>query len=103
VFGDIEDVAKHISASVGESVELAAILNAAEGNGASYFKGLYAMPHFSALYGTYTVTLQDLKALLKASTLADQTNPPKTTGQQTTRGSFHKVRSRKRHATNQND
>jgi hypothetical protein len=33
--------------------------------------------NFSALYGTYTITLDELKAVLKASILADQTNPPK--------------------------
>jgi hypothetical protein len=32
---------------------------------------------FSALYGTYTVTLQELKAVIKAKTLVGQTNLPK--------------------------
>jgi hypothetical protein len=81
VRGDIEDVARHIPASVRESAEWAAIVNAAEENGASYCRALHGKPLFSALYGTYTVTLQELKAVLKANTLADQTNLPKTTGQ----------------------
>jgi hypothetical protein len=70
-------------------------LNAAEENGANYCKALRGKPLFSNLYGTYTVTLQELKAVLKASTLADQTNIPKTTGKQTTQeGSFQEVRRR---------
>jgi hypothetical protein len=58
VLGDIEDVARHIPASVGESAEWSAIANAAEENGASYCKGLHGKPLLSALYCTYTVTLQ---------------------------------------------
>jgi hypothetical protein len=56
VLSDIEDVARHIRASVGESSEWSAIVNAAEDNGASYYKGLHGKPNFSAVYGTYTVT-----------------------------------------------
>jgi hypothetical protein len=41
LLGDIEDVAGHIPASVGESAEWAAIVNAAEENGANYCKGLH--------------------------------------------------------------
>jgi hypothetical protein len=78
VLGDIEDVARHIPASVEDSAEWSA-----EENRAKYCKGLRGKPLFSALYDTYTVTLQELKAVIKARTLADQTNIPKTTGQQT--------------------
>jgi hypothetical protein len=89
VLGDIEDVARHIPASVGESAEWAAIVNAAEENGASYCKSLYGKLLFSALYGTYTVTLHELKAVLKTSTQAGQANVPEPTRQQTTKeGSF---------------
>jgi hypothetical protein len=49
VLGDIENVARHIPASVGESAEWAAIVNAAEENGASYCKDLHGEPLFSAL------------------------------------------------------
>jgi hypothetical protein len=38
MLGDIENVARHIPASVGESAEWAAIVNAAEENVASYCK-----------------------------------------------------------------
>jgi hypothetical protein len=44
VLGDIEDVAGHTPATVGESEEWAAIVNAAEENGASYCKGLHGKP-----------------------------------------------------------
>jgi hypothetical protein len=52
------------------------------------------------MYGTYTVTLQELKAVIKARTLADQTNVSKTTGQQINKeDDFQEVRRRKRCAT----
>jgi alanyl-tRNA synthetase len=82
VLGDIEDVAEHTPASVWESAKWAAIVNAAEENGASYCKALDGKTLFSALYGTYGVTLHELRALLKASTLTCQTNSPKPQGNQ---------------------
>jgi hypothetical protein len=79
--------------SVGESAEWAAIVNAGEENGASYCKGLHGKPLFSALYSTYTVTLDELKDLLKASTL---------TGQQTTQeDGFQEVQRKKRRTTDE--
>jgi hypothetical protein len=33
--------------------------------------------HVLGIYGNYTVTLDELRAMLKVSTLADQTNSPK--------------------------
>jgi hypothetical protein len=54
------------------------------------------------VYGTYTVTWQELKAVIKARTLADQTNIPKTTGQQTKEeDDFQEVRRRKMRATDE--
>jgi hypothetical protein len=49
---DTEVLAGHTSASVGESEEWAAIVNAAEENGVSYCKALHGHTLFSALYGT---------------------------------------------------
>jgi hypothetical protein len=49
LLGDIEDVAKHILASVGESVEWSTIVNDAEENGVLYFKGLHGNPLFVCL------------------------------------------------------
>jgi hypothetical protein len=57
VLGDIADIAGHTQASVGGSAEWAVIVNAAEGNGANYCKAVHGKTLFSALYGTYTVTL----------------------------------------------
>jgi hypothetical protein len=71
VLGYIEDVAGHTPASVRESSEWAAIVNAMEENGASYCKCLHGKPLFSALYGTYTINLDELKDVLKTSTLTD--------------------------------
>jgi hypothetical protein len=80
VLSDIEDMERHITDSAGDGAEWDAIVNAAEEYGASYCNGLHGKPHFSALYGTYTVKLQGLNA----RTLADQTNLPKTTENQKT-------------------
>jgi hypothetical protein len=103
LLGDVDDVAGHIPGSVERSAEWAAIVNAVEGNEANYCKAVHGKPLFSTLYSTYIVTLHELKAVLKASTLADQTNSPKTTGQQTKQeGSFQEVRRRKRRATQRN-
>jgi hypothetical protein len=49
VLGGIEDVAGYTPVSVGESAELAVIVNAAEEN----CKALLGDLRFSALYGTY--------------------------------------------------
>jgi hypothetical protein len=51
---------------VGESVEWISTVNIAEDKGASYCKAFNGEPLFRALYGTYTVTLIELKAVLKA-------------------------------------
>jgi hypothetical protein len=57
---------------------------------------------FSAMHGSYTVTLQEIKVMIKARTIAGQTNLPKATGQQTTQESgFQEVRRRMRRATNE--
>jgi hypothetical protein len=70
LLGDIKDVAGHTPASVGESVEWAVTLNAAEENGANYCKAFHGQALFSALYGPYTVTLDQFKVVLKTSALA---------------------------------
>jgi hypothetical protein len=54
---------------------------------------------FSALYGTYTVALHELKAVLKASTQAGQSKTPKSAATQ--EDGFKEVRRRKRHSTNE--
>jgi hypothetical protein len=49
-----------------------------------YCKAFTVKTVFSDLYDTYRVTLNELKAVLKASTLSRQTKAPKSKGQQTT-------------------
>jgi hypothetical protein len=90
VLCDIEDVASFTPSSVGESEEWAAIVSSAEDNRESFCKALRGKPLFSALYGTYTVTLNELKNVLKASSQ---------TGQRKQADDFKEVRSRKRHST----
>jgi hypothetical protein len=74
---DIEDVAGYTPASVGDSEQWSSIVNAAEENQLNFCKAITGKTLFSALYGTYTVTLHDLKALLKASSPASQSVTPK--------------------------
>jgi hypothetical protein len=57
----MEDIASITPASVGERREWAAIVSSAEENHESYCQALRGKPLFSALYGTYTVTLNELK------------------------------------------
>jgi hypothetical protein len=69
VLGDIEGVAAYTPASVGNSEQWSAIVNSAE-NRQNLCKTLSGKTLYSALYATYTVTLQELKAVLQANTLA---------------------------------
>jgi hypothetical protein len=57
---------------VGESSKWTSIVNSAEENRANFRKGLDGKPLFSALYGMYTVILNEMKAVLKVSALAGQ-------------------------------
>jgi hypothetical protein len=68
VLRNIEDLAGYTPPVVGESSDWTSVVDSAE-NRANYCKVLSGKTLFSALYGTYTVTLNALKAILKASTL----------------------------------
>jgi hypothetical protein len=70
VLSDIEILAKCTPAKVGESSEWTSILSSAEENRANVCKILEGKPLFSALYGIYTVTLNELKAVLKVNAQA---------------------------------
>jgi hypothetical protein len=59
VLCDIEDVAGYTPASVGNSDQWSSIVIAAEGNRRNFCKALDRKTLYSALYGTYTVTLQE--------------------------------------------
>jgi hypothetical protein len=66
VLCNLEDLASYTPLSVGQSEEWAAITSSAE-NREIFCKVLRGKTLFSALYGTYTVTLNELKSVLKAS------------------------------------
>jgi hypothetical protein len=94
VLCDIEDVAGYTPAPVGESEQWSAIVNAVEENTQNFCKALTGKTLFSALYGTYTVALQELKTLLKAHAPAGQSKTTEEDG-------FKEVRRRKRHSSNE--
>jgi hypothetical protein len=97
---DIENLAGYMPALAGDSREQTSIVKTANENRASYCKALTRTTLSSALYSTYTVMLNQLKVILKASTQAHQANVPRATGQQNTQEEFFKeVRRRKRQNT----
>jgi hypothetical protein len=67
VLCDLEDLASYTPLSVGQSEECATITSSKEENRENFCKALRGKTLFSALNGTYTVTLNELKSLLKAS------------------------------------
>jgi hypothetical protein len=73
-----------------------AVVSTTEENWASYCKALSGKALFSALYGTYTVALQEIKALLKVSTTT-----PQSAKKPTQEEGFQEVRRRKRHTSNE--
>jgi hypothetical protein len=70
LLSDIETLAKCTPAKVGESSEWTSIVSSAEENRANFCKILKGKPLFSALYGIYTLTLNELKAVLKVKAQA---------------------------------
>jgi hypothetical protein len=70
VLCDIEDVAGYTPASVGESEQWSSIVSTVEENCANFCKALSGKTLYRALYGIYTVTLNELKGLLKTRTTA---------------------------------
>jgi hypothetical protein len=61
VLCDTENLANSTPISVGEGEEWAAIISSAEDNREDYCKVLSRKTLLSALYGTYTVTLHNLR------------------------------------------
>jgi hypothetical protein len=90
VLCDVEGIACLTPASFGESKEWAAIVDSAEENHESYFQALRGKPLFIALYGTYTVALNELRSLVKASSQDEQAKQANV---------FKEVRRRRRHST----
>jgi hypothetical protein len=69
-------------ASVCENEKWSSIFSTAEGNRQNCCKIISGKNLFSALYGTCTVALHELKAVLKASTPAGQSKTPKSAATQ---------------------
>jgi hypothetical protein len=96
VLCNIESLASCTPSAVGNSPEWQAVVSSAEENRANYCKALSGKTLLSAIYGTYTVALQDLKSVLKGSSskAGDSTQPTNEDG-------FQEVRRRKRHSSNE--
>jgi hypothetical protein len=102
VFCDIEDVAGYAPASVGESDKWTAIVNTVEENCVNYCKAFSGKTLYSTLYGMYTVTLKELKGLVKASIFAEESsNTDVTEEQPDEEEGFQEVRRHKRHSTDE--
>jgi hypothetical protein len=98
VIRDIEEMARYTPASGGESEQWSFIVSTAEENRQNFCKVHNGKNLISALYGTYTVALHELKAVLKASTPLDQSKTPKSAANQ--EDGFKEARWRKWHSTN---
>jgi hypothetical protein len=87
---------------VEESSECTSIVNSVEEITANFCKALDWKPLFSALYGMYTVMMNELKAFLKVSAQAGQSGiMNKTSKEPTAQGDyFHEVKRCKRHICN---
>jgi hypothetical protein len=99
VIRDIEEKTRFTPASMGESEQWSTTVSTGEENWQNFRKGLNGKNLSSALYGTYTDALHELKAVLKASTPAGQFKTPKSAATQ--EDGFKEVRRRKRHSTNE--
>jgi hypothetical protein len=84
---------------MGESEQWSSIVNIAEENRQNFCKALNRKTLFSVLHGTYTVALQELKALLKEISPASKSETSKCAASQ--EDDFKEVRRRKRHSTNE--
>jgi Flp pilus assembly protein TadG len=78
----MEEMARYTPATVGESEQWTFNVSTADKNRQNFCKALNGKNLFSALYGTYTVALQEFKAVLKASTPAGQSKTPKSAATQ---------------------
>jgi hypothetical protein len=104
VLCEIEDTASFTPGTVGESPEWASIVDSAEENAATFCKALSGKPLFSALHGTYTVALGQLKALFKKSIPGQRKETLNTAGPSSAPDDgFQEVRRRKRQSSGETD
>jgi hypothetical protein len=99
VIRDIEEMARYTPASVGESEQWSSIVSTVEENKHNFCKVLNGKNLFITLYGTYTIALRELMAVLKASTPTWQSKTPKSTA--TLEDGFKELLRRKQHSTNE--
>jgi hypothetical protein len=92
---DIEYVAGYTPGAVGDSDQWSSIVIAAEENRRNFCKALDGKTLYNALYGTYTVALQEINALLKASATTNPTPKPTSTQED----GFTEVRRRNRQSS----
>jgi hypothetical protein len=99
VLNDIEILAGCRLAEVEEGSEWTTIVNSAEEKRANFCKYLDGKPLFRTLYGMYTVTLIELKAVSAQPKHSGAVN--RTSSEPTARDEeFHEVKGRKRHNSN---
>jgi hypothetical protein len=101
VLSDIEILAGCTLLKLGESSEWTTIVNGVEENRTNFCKYLDGKPFFNALYGMYTVTLNELKAV---SAQAKQSGAANKTSSESTaqHDEFREVKRRKRHNSSDN-
>jgi hypothetical protein len=100
VLGDIVCLAGCAPATVGMSKQWAAVVKSAEQDRRQLCNALKGKLLFSALYGTYTVTLGNLKEVLQASASRKEQAAPAATSQEATDDGFREQRRRKRNSSN---
>jgi hypothetical protein len=102
VLSDVELLAKCILAKVGESSEWMTIVSSAEENRADFCEILVGKPLFSSLYSIYTLTLNELKAVLKVNAQGGQSGALTETSLESVAhiDNFQEVKRRKRHISN---
>jgi hypothetical protein len=101
VFSETENLARCTPAKVGDNSDWTSIMNIAEKNRANFCKVLDGKLLFSALYGMYTVTLNELKAVLMVNALAGQSGAVnKTSMGSTAQNDLQEVQRRKGRISN---
>jgi hypothetical protein len=102
ILNNIEILAGCTTAKVRERSEWTSIVNSAEENGANFCKSIDGKLLLSPLYGMYTVTLNELKAVLKVSAQAGQSDAVKKTSVESTaqHDDFREVKRRMKHSSN---
>jgi hypothetical protein len=98
ILTDFENLAGCTQTKVGESSNWTSIVNSTEEKRANFCKGLDGKQLFSAVYGMYAITLNEMKAVLKVSAQAGQSGAVnKTSVESMAQDDFQKVKRHKTH------